>query len=64
MLPQLRPATGPLAAPPGFPGPAVLTTCDATGCWDSAGARYNLQGPVLLGPGGACTQQGGLLICP
>ena len=70
MLAQPSPAIGPLAAPPAppappvLPGPAVLTTCDATGCWDSAGARYNSQGPVLLGPRGACTQQGGLLICP
>ena len=64
MLAQPSPAIGPLAAPPVLPGPAVLTTCDATGCWDSAGARYNSQGPVLLGPRGACTQQGELLICP
>lgn len=46
------------------PGPAVITTCDSSGCWDSTGARHNQQGPVLLGPRGACTVQGGLLNCP
>ena len=63
VLAQSTPAIAPPAGP-GFSGPVVLTSCDATGCWDSAGARYHQQGPVLLGPRGACTQQGGLLSCP
>lgn len=67
MLAQPSPAVGPLTAPtaaPVLPGPAVLTACDATGCWDSAGNRYNSQGQLMLGPRRVCTQQGGLLICP
>ena len=47
-----------------FPRPPVVTSCDPAGCWDSNGARYNQQGPVLMGPQGACTLQGGLLNCP
>jgi hypothetical protein len=46
------------------PRPPVVTSCDPAGCWDSEGRRYNQQGPVLLGPTGVCTLQGGLLNCP
>lgn len=64
----LRPAAAPPAPPfapsPPPPGPSVITTCDATGCWDASGARYDQQGPVLFGPRGVCTQQNGLLNCP
>jgi hypothetical protein len=56
-------ATPPLP-PVAIPRPPVLTTCDPGGCWDANGARYTQQGPVLLGPRGACTPQGGLLNCP
>ncbi len=66
--PALRPPAAlpaaPSAPPPPPPGPTVITTCDATGCWDASGARYNLQGPVLIGPRGVCTRQNGLLNCP
>ncbi len=62
--PALRPPAAPPAPPPPPPGPVVITTCDATGCWDASGARYNQQGPVLIGPRGVCTQQNGLLNCP
>ena len=58
---------GPAAPPPppvAIPRPPVVTICDAAGCWDAAGARYNRQGPVLVGPHGVCTQPGGLLNCP
>lgn len=55
---------GPLGPPPGAPTPAAITLCDATGCWDSTGVRHNQQGPVLVGPRGVCTLQGGLLNCP
>ena len=50
--------------PVAIPRPPVLTTCDAAGCWDANGARYNRQGPVLLGPRGICTEQAGALNCP
>lgn len=42
----------------------VLTTCDPGGCWDGDGARYNQQGPLLVGPRGICTGQGASLNCP
>jgi len=57
----------PAAAPPpalAIPRPPVVTSCDASGCWDSNGTRYNQQGPVLLGPRGVCTLQAGALNCP
>ena len=44
--------------------PPVVTSCDAAGCWDSTGARYNQQGPLLIGPRGACSLQAGVLNCP
>lgn len=63
-LPQAPARPGPVGPPPAATAPVAITACDATGCWDSTGARHNQQGPVLLGPRGACTQQGGLLNCP
>jgi hypothetical protein len=63
---QAGPATPPAAPPPplAIPRPPVVTACDASGCWDSNGTRYNQQGPVLLGPKGVCTLQAGALNCP
>jgi hypothetical protein len=62
------PAVPPVAAIPqpplAIPRPPVVTACDASGCWDSNGTRYNQQGPVLLGPKGVCTLQAGALNCP
>ena len=58
---------GPAAPPPppvAIPRPPVVTICDSAGCWDAAGARYNRQGPVLVGPDGVCTQPAGSLNCP
>lgn len=66
---------GPLPAGRSVPAPVVvdaislrmessLTSCDATGCRDAEGGRYNQQGPHLVGPRGICTQQGGSLSCP
>jgi len=43
---------------------AVVTACDAGGCWDSEGRRLERAGPLLLGPQGACTLQGALLNRP
>lgn len=68
---RLRP-TPALPAPPkagpqpplAIPRPPVVTACDASGCWDSNGTRYEQQGPVLLGPKGVCTLQAGALNCP
>jgi hypothetical protein len=50
------------------PAPAatapVITACDAAGCWDSRGAYYSQDGPLLLGPRGPCTREAGSLNCP
>ena len=61
------PPTLPPAAPPpplAPPRPAAITNCDPGGCWDSEGQRLNRMGPLLIGPRGQCTVQGGLLNCP
>jgi hypothetical protein len=58
-LPAPQPTTVQRAEPP-----AVLTACDALGCWDSQGRRLERAGPLLLGPQGPCTAQGGRLNCP
>jgi hypothetical protein len=54
-------------APPVFnmPGaPTVLTRCDAGGCWDSQGIRYNGTGTILHGPGGSvCTRSADRIEC-
>ncbi|MFC5500589.1 hypothetical protein ACFPOE_23805 [Caenimonas terrae] len=72
---RLRPETA-LAPPPAaraqpaplpqlpVPRAPAVTTCDAAGCWDSNGTHYDRQGPVLLGPRGVCTMQGGVMNCP
>lgn len=59
-----RPAT---AAPPAVPrvaAPAVITSCDANGCWASDGSRLQRMGPDLVGPRGVCSVQGAVLNCP
>jgi hypothetical protein len=56
-------ATTPLP-PVASPRPTVITTCDPGGCWDSAGHRINNLGPMLVGPRGLCTLQGGIANCP
>ena len=65
---RLRPAPALPAAPAppsvAVPRPPAVTSCDAAGCWDSNGTRYNQQGPVLMGPRGVCTLQAGVLNCP
>jgi hypothetical protein len=50
--------------PPPVPRAATITVCDPAGCWDSEGRRLNNMGPLLVGPRGLCTLQGGLLNCP
>jgi hypothetical protein len=58
-LPAIAPAPPPVAVPR-----AAITTCDPAGCWDSEGRRLNNMGPLLMGPRGLCTLQGGVLNCP
>lgn len=61
-----RPAAPPEVALPAPPieRPAVITACDAGGCWDSSGRRLNRAGPLLIGPGGACVKTGLQVRCP
>lgn len=54
----------PPAPPLAIARPTVITTCDPAGCWDSEGRRLNHFGPLLLGPRGLCTVQGGVANCP
>lgn len=67
---SVRPAQPPaqVAAPPqpplSIPRPAAITACDPAGCWDSEGRRLNNMGPLIVGPRGLCTLQGGQLNCP
>jgi hypothetical protein len=49
---------------PVYVPPAVVTTCDTSGCWDSNGRRMNNLGPMVVGPRGACTVVGGIVQCP
>lgn len=58
------PAAVPPQPPLSIPRPAVITTCDPAGCWDSEGHRLNNMGPLIVGPRGLCTLQAGQLNCP
>jgi hypothetical protein len=64
--PQLPPPPAPPARPAAAHTPAaVITSCDATGCWTSEGTRMQRFGPGVTGPRGPCTVQGGVTIsCP
>ena len=43
----------PAPALPGVPSaPVPITSCDAGGCWDSHGQRYNGSGSILYNPAG------------
>lgn len=49
------------------PNPGVITHCDAGGCWDSTGGRYNKGAGNTYFPaggGGACQMIGGRMQCP
>jgi hypothetical protein len=63
LYPTVRATPPPLPAV-AVPRPAVVTTCDPGGCWDSQGQRLNNLGPMLVGPRGVCTLQGGTASCP
>lgn len=46
--------------------PSMLTNCNASGCWDSSGNRYDRvgDGTKFIGPGGGmCRQVGQRVIC-
>lgn len=60
----LPPVTTPPPPPVEIPRPTVITACDPAGCWDSQGRRLNSIGPALVGPGGVCSVQGGVVNCP
>jgi hypothetical protein len=65
--PPPRALVTPISPPPPplqIPRPAAITACDPGGCWDSNGQRLNQLGPMLVGPHGACTVQGGVVQCP
>jgi hypothetical protein len=71
--PHIVPPRAPTAALAAVPAPQppleikrppVATSCDAGGCWDEKGTRFNRMGPVLVGPGGVCSQHGAFLNCP
>ena len=49
------PVPQPIPAPNSTrPDRRTLTNCDATGCYDNAGARYNNMGQNFMGPTGMC----------
>jgi hypothetical protein len=58
--PKIEGAPPPLA----IPRPSIITTCDASGCWDSEGRRLNNAGPTLMGPHGLCSGSGNIVNCP
>ena len=65
-----RKAVAPVKAAPVAPTivipsvPSVLTTCDAGGCWDNLGNRYNGTGGTLIGPTGKlCIRIGDRIEC-
>lgn len=65
-----RKADAPVKAAPAAPtivipsAPSVLTTCDAGGCWDNHGNRYNGTGATLIGPTGKlCIRMGDWIEC-
>jgi hypothetical protein len=51
---------------PGYVPPPTMASCDAAGCWDTQGGRYNRgAGDTYFGPGGtACTRTAGGMVCP
>jgi len=57
--------TAPAAPTIGIPSaPSVITTCDAGGCWDNLGNRYNGTGATLMGPTGKlCIRTGNWIEC-
>jgi hypothetical protein len=63
-------APAPVRAAPVMPtmvtpsAPSALTSCDAGGCWDNLGIRYNGIGSTLSGPAGKpCIRSGNWIEC-
>lgn len=57
----------PLNMPAPTPAPSVITSCDASGCWDNMGGRYNKGAGQTYVPaqgGGHCQMVGGMMRCP
>lgn len=57
----------PLSMPAPTPAPSVITSCDASGCWDNMGGRYNKGAGQTYIPaqgGGHCQMVGGMMRCP
>jgi len=53
--------------PPPTSAPSVITNCDASGCWDTMGGRYNRGAGQTYFPaqgGAACQMVGGAMRCP
>ena len=63
-LPRSIPPVEPIVPAPAIERPAVITSCDSGGCWDSNGTRLNRAGPLLIGPGGSCVTTGLQVRCP
>ena len=57
-MPSLPP---PPVAVDRLPVPAM---CDAGGCWTNDGTHLRHVPPNLMGPGGLCSQLGGMVYCP
>jgi hypothetical protein len=62
--PPSPPAVAAPQPPLAIPRAGAITVCDPAGCWDSEGRRLNQMGPLLMGPRGPCTLNGGALNCP
>jgi hypothetical protein len=46
------------------PSPSVVSSCDAGGCWDNHGKRYNGSDATLVGPAGnLCIRSGDRIDC-
>jgi hypothetical protein len=71
-IPPPRVELLPRAAAPAVPPPAtaigrppVITSCDPAGCWmDNGGTHLQRVPPVLMAPGGLCSQAPGAAGCP
>lgn len=51
--------------PPAYAPPAVITHCDAGGCWDSSGRHLPRVGPDVVSPSGTpCVPSGLAVACP
>jgi len=68
---EVAPTTGLSLPMPAVPMPPVAVDrlptpamCDGTGCWTNDGTHLRHVPPNLMGPGGLCSQQAGMVYCP